>query len=121
MTQERKLSIQVEAKVTFQGFHRWPEAPSKEIGYLRSPHRHLFVVRARKRVTSDDRETEFILLAQEVARAIAMLYPGDAVRGFDLHTSSCEQVAKALIDECGLSFCSVHEDDENGAIVEVQS
>lgn len=109
---------------SFEGIHCYPSAP-EGVEFLRTPHRHIFGVRAEVEVYHDDRELEFILLKREVnswfeARTINNV--------FEMGAMSCEQVATDLIvflqghltrgTERYMSV-SVDEDGENGATVEV--
>jgi len=101
----------VTVKTTFDAVHCWPEAPT-EVSFLRSPHRHVFHVKAVKLVTHADRDIEFILLKREIDRALAALL----ATGSTAHWS-CEMFAVWLIEQFALSSCEVSEDAENGAIV----
>jgi hypothetical protein len=114
---------EIESKIVFEGIHCWPDAPVS-VPFLREPHRHMFVVRARKAVRHDDRDVEFIEFGWTIHAKIAAMYPAFGVSAFgrpetprDLGTTSCEQLARRLVEEFDLESCSVHEDDENGAIV----
>jgi hypothetical protein len=115
------MTIYVEAKVCVSALHCWPGAPFA-VGYLRSPHRHLFVIRARKVATHEDRDVEILMLGDSVRAELSMLWSPafQGVRGAerDFKEMSCEAIARYLIEKLGLCSCSVHEDDENGAIVE---
>lgn len=103
----------VEAKVTFDATHHWPDAQWEPgVEYLQHPHRHLFVIRARASVSHDDRDREFILLGQQIRAWLEREFPLH-----ELGRLSCEQLARMILDRWGLVRCSVHEDDENGAIV----
>lgn len=109
-------SAVIEARVDFPGFHRWPSAPPA-LSFLAERHRHVFVVRARLRVEEYDREAEFIVLGRAVLGVVAHRFPGDHVAGFELGDWSCEMLAAYVLERLNLASCSVHEDDENGAIV----
>lgn len=101
--------IYVIVKLSFEGFHCWPDAPD-HAAFLRNRHRHIFHVTAAKRVSHGDREVEIITLKQEMLAHIGQ-YDGE----FD--TMSCEHIAQMLLTRFGLSQCAVLEDDENGAYV----
>ena len=101
----------VTAKVVFPALHCWPAAPAP-VAYLRHPHRHLFVIRATVEVTHDDRDVEFIMLGEQVLAQVAAWYPDG-----DLGHTSCEMLARRLLEHFDLIECSVFEDDENGATV----
>jgi hypothetical protein len=107
----------VEARYEFDGEHAWPNAP-QAVGFLRYPHRHRFVVRARKAVTHLDRETEFFLLRRAVADRVAEYFAATSGVGVrQMGSTSCEMLAARLLEDLDLDECSVHEDDENGSIV----
>lgn len=97
----------------FEGIHCYPDAPD-EVAFLRSPHRHMFHVRATLEVFHDDRELEFIL----VKRALDQFVTGDA-----LQHRSCEMIAREILNflraKYGVrsSAVEVSEDGENGATI----
>lgn len=101
--------MMIVVNLQFEGFHHWPKAPV-EHAFLRSRHRHMFHVRAGKRVTHGDREIEIIDLKRRMQKWIDRLGP-------EFGTKSCEQLAEDFVDEFDLDFCSVMEDGENGALV----
>lgn len=105
------LTIIVYATTSFEGFHKWPDAPD-EVAFLRELHRHRFHVRVEVKVQHDDRQVEFILLQREVDRVIRFL---QATK--DVSCWSCERWARELFAELPLWRCEVSEDGENGAIV----
>ncbi len=94
---------------TFEGFHRWPDAPD-EVAFLRHLHRHLFQVKAWKTVNHDDREIEFILFKRQVDRIIA-----DMKRNQFVEHWSCEAWAKQIGLALNCQAVAVSEDGENGA------
>jgi hypothetical protein len=108
----KSARVRVYATTTFEGFHRWPDAPL-EVAFLRDRHRHLFHIRAEVRVTHSDRDVEFILLKRQLDRAI-----GELKYEYDTSTWSCEQWAECLLGRLKLDRVEVSEDGENGAIVE---
>jgi len=63
----------IRIKTQFEGLHRWPKAPVPD-DYLRSPHRHLFVVEADIEVFHDDREIEI----NQATRWLDTIIPGFA-------------------------------------------
>lgn len=112
----------IEAKVDVEAIHAWPDAP-ETVAFLRVPHRHVFVIRARKAVRHDDRDIEFIQFGWRIRHLLDQCFPraktsmlGHPESPLDLGTTSCEQLARMLVDHFDLDSCSVHEDDENGAI-----
>lgn len=110
----------VYSKITFEGVHCWLRAPD-EVAYLRQRHRHIFHVKAVVKVNHDDRDVEFIMLGHRIKEWIKRQYPkysgAPADETVDLEYTSCEQLAKTLLEAFGLFSCEVSEDDENGAVV----
>lgn len=109
----------VYAQVKIEGRHFWDSAPV-EVIYLRNPHRHIFHIKAAVQVKHDDRDVEFIMLGHRITAWLKMRYP---IYGFgaddmlDFGESSCEMIARELLDRFDLYSCEVSEDGENGAIV----
>lgn len=99
----------------FEGFHSWPQAPD-EVAFLRDRHRHIFHVRAKKRVQHEDRDVEFILLKRELERCAQRLSPSTLVQYW-----SCETWATHFVRTYDLAECEVWEDKENGALVVAQN
>lgn len=104
--------VSVWATVDIPGLHRWPSAPDHR-AYLRSPHRHLFRVRAEVRVCHSDRDVEFHDLQDLIRQAWSSL-------GNDLGSNSCEDLAHIVgwhLIKAGLVpvQIDVSEDQENGA------
>lgn len=104
----------------FEGIHNWQNCPIDEVSYLRSPHRHMFHVKAYVPVYHDDRDVEFIQLKHKMQQWIITNYELDPESSFPvviLKSTSCEMIAKSLCDNFSLSRCEVSEDNENGACV----
>jgi 6-pyruvoyl-tetrahydropterin synthase len=97
----------------FEAFHMWPAAP-EQVNYLRTPHRHVFHVRAETDVEHNDRDVEFITLKQDLLRAVRTKIV-DAKHV--VATWSCEQWAQWMLDTFSLRQVEVSEDGENGAVV----
>lgn len=115
-------TTEVFCTLQFEGIHCWPNCPIEEVAYLRSPHRHIFHVKAYKQVFHDDRDVEFIWLKHRIQEYLdTWLTQSEHTSAavYDLGPMSCEMIANQLIDEFGLSRCEVSEDNENGAIVTV--
>lgn len=111
----------VEGKISIPGLHRWEAAPD-HLRHLRADHRHLFVIRFAQQVTDNDRQVEFQNLSAAVNHYLAHQYPslvqdGYEIDGLQFGARSCEMIAEDLVDVFDLTWCSVHEDDENGAMV----
>lgn len=115
------------AKVSFEGIHRWPDAPD-EVIYLRNPHRHIFNVKASVEVSHNNREIEFIMLGHALNTMFKDLAiaSGDSNGVWNMGAVSCEDVAEmamayvryklGLPDETYVAV-QVDEDGENGCIV----
>lgn len=110
-----EYAIFVDAKITVEGQHRWPDAPA-HLSYLSTPHRHLFEITARVRVDNPDRQVEFIDLGHQMRAWLSSTYPR-LQEMIDFGPSSCEMIARALIDQFKLTACFVYEDGESGAAV----
>ena len=125
-----KFTEQVFCTLQVEGTHNWPGCPFDEVSYLRDEHRHVFHIKAYKKVTHSDRDVEFIMLKHQLEHYVNWKYKnidkvladGSAIRGTNLckfGAKSCEMIAKELIEQFDLVACEVSEDNENGAIVEV--
>ena len=97
-------------KFSLEGFHRWENAP-KEVAFLRDHHRHLFYFELHKQVTDLDREIEIILFKREVMTWLNCFFGTPC----NFETMSCEMIAELLMKKYDLTYCSVLEDNENGA------
>lgn len=108
----------------FEGIHCYPDAP-KEVSFLRSPHRHIFHVKAEIQVFHDDRELEFIIVKRDLDHFIShdeQFTPN----------ASCEMMASVLVgylenkwplpnlSDVRFIAVTVSEDGENGAYVDNQ-
>lgn len=104
--------------LSVEGVHHWPDCNLEEVGFLRHPHRHLFGVKCHFPVKHDRRDIEFIVAKRSVRFYLLKKYgKGDGV--CDFGSMSCEMIAKDLLENFGLVKCSVDEDGENGAEVEL--
>lgn len=98
-----------------QGIHRWLECDIPEVLFLRDPHRHIFYITCKKEVNDSNREIEFIMLKNEILSYINETKKIGNIIQFG--NMSCEMIAEHLMDQFDLSYCSVLEDNENGAEV----
>lgn len=105
-------TLQVEAT------HCWPGCPFDEVAYLRDPHRHIFYIKAHKKVNHDDRDVEFIMLKHSVAEFFKP-YWDEQQKLYVFGAMSCEMIARKLIDQFDLCQCEVSEDNENGSVLTV--
>ena len=115
-----RITTEVYCTVLLEGVHFWADCPFDEVSYLRYPHRHVFHVKAFKKVSHDDRDVEFILLKHKITSYFYDKYYNSTSRLFDFGPMSCEMIAKEIISKFDLSKCEVSEDGENGAIVSVE-
>ena len=98
------------------GLHQWKDAPD-QVAHLRSLHRHTFFFKTKIAVTHDDRELEFFMVKDALQAELDKL-PSN------LLSSSCEQLAKAMIKVVHELYgdrdvsCTVSEDNQNAARVE---
>lgn len=111
MTTDNYIS-EVWCTLQFEGIHCWPECPFEEVAYLRSPHRHMFHIKAWKEVFHDDRDVEFIML-----KHVMLAYLDGRFPNRNMGRTSCEMLARELIEKFDLKACEVSEDGENGAIL----
>lgn len=94
----------------FSATHCWPECPIEKVSFLKTPHRHVFHVRMKKKVYHDDRDVEFIHFKNNVEEWINENWDKK-----DLGTMSCEQMAQELSKRYDCFYVRVMEDNENGA------
>ena len=102
-----------------EGVHHWPDAKNvfPEVAFLSDLHRHMFHITCKKRVNHDDRDVEFIMFKRDISDYITAKYWREVIRVHDFKSKSCEMLAKELVEEFDLEYCSVFEDNENGAEV----
>ena len=115
------MKTNVIAKIEIEGLHNWPAAQSvfPEVGYLANMHRHKWYITAKKQVNHDDRDVEFIMFKRDILEYMHRKYWREVIRVHDFKSKSCEMIAKELVKEFELEYCSVFEDNENGAEVYV--
>lgn len=106
----------VVVKLQVEGLHRWEGCSIKKVIFLINEHRHVFHIVCKKQVSHNDRDIEIICLKRSIQKYLLEKYSEDGiVCNFD--TMSCEMIAEELLKEFGLTYCSVLEDNENGAEV----
>ncbi len=110
----RKIKIEVFCTLQYSATHSWPDCPFESEAYLRDTHRHVFHIKAFKRVTHTDRDVEFIGLKNQILSYLQETYPTG-----QFGAKSCEMLAIELISQFDLSKCSVDEDSENGSFVTI--
>jgi hypothetical protein len=114
-----KTSIIVSLQV--EGIHSWPECPIEEVGFLRNEHRHIFFIKCKKDVNHNDRDIEIIQLKRKIQDFFINRFPDFNRNSMHAYCNfgrmSCEDIATVLLLEFNLNYCSVLEDNENGAEV----
>jgi hypothetical protein len=115
-----KKGTYVYCTTQFEGFHKWPDAPSN-VAFLRTLHRHIFHVKITvNTILDNNRNVEFIGLKRNVDFIIV------ALKKDWLPTISCEMMAEDILEDIEKSSTlkvhsvEVSEDGENGAIVVCQ-
>lgn len=103
----------VYCSLQYEALHNWPNCDIDEVSFLKYPHRHMFHIKAYKKVIHDDRDTEFIVLKRKIANYLQETYNND------FGPMSCEMIARELITKFNLCACDVSEDNENGCYLEV--
>lgn len=109
----------IKVKTQFVGFHQYIDAP-EEVAFLRSLHRHLFLVSVKIQVIDLNRELEFFIVQRKVKEIISE-YEGQATQ-----TESCEMIAEFILTRIEKQYpnreieVSVSEDGEDYAIVNNQ-
>jgi len=111
----RRTNIIVKLEV--EGIHCWPAAKEvfPEVGFLSDKHRHTFYITCKKRVSHGDRDVEFIIFKRDILEYLRGEYLDEDVRCHNFESMSCEMLARELMDKFDLRYCSVFEDNENGA------
>lgn len=114
----------VVVKTEFDGMHCWSDCPIDAVDFLNNPHRHKFYVTVKMEVGHDDRDIEFFMLKSDMDTFIGSLRKfKNSPTIKDLGSSSCEMLANRMITflvetySVNKIFCSVFEDNENGAEV----
>ena len=100
-------------KIQKEGIHYWKDCDLEEVDYLQYAHRHIFHIVCKKEVNHDDRDIEIIMFKHKIQDYLTEKYGVVAEFG----GMSCEMIAKELLNKFELSYCSVLEDNENGAEV----
>ena len=106
-----KTSIIVKLQV--EGVHCWPDCDIEEVSFLKQPHRHIFHIACKKEVRHDDRDIEIIQFKHRIHDYLRAKYSNGNMCEFG--AMSCEMLARELMQFFGLCYCSVLEDNENGA------
>ena len=104
-------------RLNVEGIHNWPAAREvfPAVGFLSDPHRHIFHIECKKKVHHDDRDIEIILFKRTIEEYLYTTYAKESKRVCDFGPKSCEMLARELLETFQLEYCSVLEDNENGA------
>lgn len=103
-------------KLQIEATHQWVDCNIEEVDYLSNLHRHIFHIVAKKEVSHADRSIEIIEFKHDLEDYFDKYYNKDK-RLYELGGKSCEMLATELYNKFDLVYCSVLEDDENGAEV----
>jgi hypothetical protein len=111
----KKTNIVVSLQI--EGVHHWPECPIDEVNFLKYPHRHVFHIKCKKEVQHNDRDIEIIQLKRRIQFHLSNAFGSGYknANGCDFGRMSCEDIADLLVESFQLNYCSVLEDNENGA------
>lgn len=104
------MATNIIVNLQFEGIHRWGNCPFQEVAFLKALHRHMFHITCKKTVQHDDRDIEIIMLKHSIGDYLCSTYKDGNLGG-----KSCEMLARELLEQFNLSYCSVLEDGENGA------
>lgn len=111
------MKTNIIVKLEVEGVHYWPDCPIEEVSYLRTQHRHMFHILVKKQVSHSDRDIEIIQLKHQLKDHLDRSYYSNTLNCCQFGRMSCEQIAEELVRKFGLNYCSVLEDNENGAEV----
>jgi|TARA_R110000744_G_scaffold153214_1_gene267575 hypothetical protein len=113
------MKTNIIVKLQVEGTHNWPQASDFEptMEYLEYQHRHMFYIVAKKEVFHDDRDVEFIVFKRKIKKYLKSVYYNETIDCCDFGSQSCEMLAHELYEKFSLCYCSVSEDNENGAEV----
>jgi hypothetical protein len=103
------MRTRIIVKLEYEAIHSWPDCDIKEVEFLKYPHRHIFHICCKKEVKHNDRDIEIIMLKRRILEYLSYQYNGN------FQHRSCEMIATDLLNEFNLDYCSVLEDNENGA------
>jgi len=104
------MQMNVVITTRFEAVHAWYNCPYDDVSYLCYPHRHVFYVTMKFKVSgNNNREMEFIRLKNKVD-----VFIESAWKNKDLGDVSCEDMCRRLMDAFHPVYVSVFEDNENG-------
>ena len=100
-------------RTQFEAIHSWPDCPIEEVSFLKNPHRHIFHVEIKIKVSHNNRDVEFIQAKRILNEFLQQTYNEK-----DIGHLSCEMICEDIQQNfAGWSShsISVFEDNENGA------
>ena len=103
-------------KASINALHYWEDAPDRRF-YLKTPHRHTFMVTAHVPVRKADRELEFHDLQEKLAEILKILAGRNVYGTPSFEGMSCEHIGQKILElfpEAVAIF--VAEDDLHGAM-----
>jgi len=105
------------AKLELDGIHNWPDAHhiAPEVGFLSNMHRHKWYITAKKQVHHDDRDVEFIMFKRDIEEYLRSNFYSHTARTHEFGSTSCEMLAREILEQFDCCYVSVFEDNENGA------
>jgi adenylate kinase family enzyme len=112
--------VQIIVQLQIAALHCWPQAAEIEpsVSYLAEVHRHVFYIKAKRKVSHDDRDIEIILFKQSIEQYLKGRYFNQDLGICIFGSKSCEMLAQELSLMFHLDYCEITEDNENGACVE---
>lgn len=109
------MQKQIIIKLQVEGIHQWSGCDIDEVSFLKHPHRHIFYIECKKKVTHNDRDIEIIQLKRAIQNWLDFNFFRNKFNCLFFAELSCEDIAERLIEKFNLNYCSVLEDNENGA------
>ena len=100
-----------------EGIHNWPGCNIPEVEFLKFPHRHIFHICCKMKVSHADSDVEIINLKRTINSYLQSIYGHPETSTLMFGSKSCEMIALELLKFFELEYCSVLEDGENGAEV----
>ncbi len=82
-----------------EGAHFWPGCDIDEVDFLRHPHRHMFYVRAEKKVSHDDRDIEIIQFKRKIREYLYNKYYNPTLGYVGFGPKSCEMLATEIMEQ----------------------
>lgn len=110
------MKKQIIVRLQLEGVHCWPECDVEGVEFLKHPHRHIFFIECKKEISHNDRDIEIIKLKRSIQDYMTKKYAINDIT-CEFGRKSCEDLAEEILNAFDLNYCSVLEDNENGAEV----